>query len=413
MSNVKNSAVSYSRISTIIVVVVCGFTSGLPLSLTASTLQAWLSEFDSVSLTAIGALSLVGLPYTLKWLWAPCLDRFLPSAIGRRRGWMIIAQLGITLGLLGMSLGSEPYWYGIVFFAFFVAFMSATQDIASDAYRIDLLDTKDYGVGATAVQYGYRLAMIVSGGFAIIMSDLIGWAWTYRSMAALMMMNAWFTYKMPEPFVSYARPKSISSAYWGPIRHFLSRHACMLWLALVILYKFTDAFGLSLNTVFLLRGLAYSKLEVGASMKMTSIFGALLGSAGAAVAMQRWSLYRCLWVFGLLQGIAHLGFAYHAWIGGHHLYLMISVVFLEFFMSGMGSVAFVALLMRLCHKRFAAAQFALLTSVASLGRVFTGYFAGSFAEAYGWVAFYMLAVVVALPSLALLYALREDKIFKN
>ena len=160
----------------IMVVVLCGFASGLPLSLTASTMQAWLSEFESLSLTTIGALSLIGLPYTLKWLWAPYLDRFLPTFIGRRRAWMVMAQLGIALGLMGMSLGSEQVYYCIIVCAFFVALMSATQDIASDAYRIDLLDKQDYGVGATAVQYGYRLAMIVSGGFAIIMSDWIGWA---------------------------------------------------------------------------------------------------------------------------------------------------------------------------------------------------------------------------------------------
>lgn len=403
----------YHHIPVVMVVVACGFASGLPLSLTASTLQAWFSEFDSVNLSAMGALSLIGLPYTLKWLWAPCIDRYLPLAIGRRRGWMVVAQFGVALGLWLMSLGSEVTCHWIAFAALAVAFFSATQDIAADAYRIDYLDPHDYGLGATAVQYGYRLAMMVSGGFAIIMSDWIGWAWTYRSMALLMAIMAWVTTKMPEPKVVYAPPRSLKMAFWGPVRHFLKRHAVVLWLALVVLYKFTDAFGLSLNTAFLLRGLAYSKLEVGASMKLTSIAGTLLGSVVAAMAMRQLSLYRSLWLFGVLQGLAHLGFAYHAWIGGHHLSLMVGMVFVEFFMSGMGSVAFIALLMRLCHKRFAAAQFALLTSIAALGRVLTGYFAGSFAESYGWVMFYMMAMGLAIPSLLLLYRLRRDKIFQN
>ena len=396
-----------------LVVAFAGFASGLPLCLTSSTLQAWLSDFDSVSLRGIGALSLLGLPYTLKWAWAPVLDRFSPKGLGRRRGWMVMSQLGVALGLLVMSFGSSESISFIVLAGFWVAFCSATQDIAADAYRIDLLPKNDYALGATSAQYGYRSAMMVSGGLAIMMSDWLGWGWTYRWMAALMMLMALFTMRAPNPSCPFRPPASLHKAFWAPIRYFAKRKSWGMWLALVVLYKFTDAFGLSLNTAFLLRGLAYTKVEVGASMKMTSLIGTLLGAGVATYWMSRVSLYRSLVVFALLQSLAHFGFAYHAWIGGHHITLMVAVIFIEFFMSGMGSVAFVAMLMRLCHKRYAAAQFALLSSIAALGRVLTGYVAGDIAETYGWVNFYCVAVLLGLPSLWLLFQLKDDKMFKN
>jgi MFS transporter, PAT family, beta-lactamase induction signal transducer AmpG len=390
-----------------------GVASGLPLALTSGTLQAWYSDFPEIDLVAIGSLSLVGLPYALKWLWAPVMDRFIPPWLGRRRGWIFLMQGGLIIGLVVMANlnpGSHPLWLAGV--ALCVAWCSASQDIAIDAYRTDLLQPDERGIGIGVSLYGYRLAMLISGGLAIMLASFISWHMTYWLMALVVLLTMVATWFAPEPALDFHRPASLRKAIVGPVRAFFRKRMAWALLLLMVLYKLTDAFGLALNTTFLLRGVGFSKIEVGSIYKVVAIAASLIGTVAAAYIMKYWRLYRCLLVFGICQALANLAFAWLAAVG-HNIPVMIFAVWVEYFFSSLGTVAFVAFLMALCHRRYTATQFALFTAVSALGRVVIGPLAGGVAFSFGWVNFYLLAVVMAMPGLGLLWYLRGNVLWKK
>jgi len=383
-----------------------GFASGLPLALTAGTLQAWLTV-TGVDLRTIGIVTLVGLPYTLKFLWSPLMDRFVPPWLGRRRGWMIATQLGLIAGIAAMAVSApaDAIWTLSVL-AIAVAFLSASQDIAFDAYRADVLLAPERGIGAGVSVIGYRIAMLISGAVALILSDHIGWQSTYVLMAGLMSIGVATTLFSPEPSSAITPPRTLSEAMWGPIREFFSRSPAVGLLLLIILYKVGDAFAGTLTTAFLIRGVGFSPTEVGVVNKGMGLLATLLGALAGGALMVRMGLFRALLLFGSLQAVSNLSFMVLAWTGKSYL-VMVSAVAFENLSGGMGTAAFVALLMSLCDHRYTATQFALLSALAALGRVFVGPPSGYLVETVGWVVFFFITFLAALPGLGLLWRLRD------
>ena len=383
-----------------------GFASGLPLALTAGTLQAWLTV-TGVDLRTIGIVTLVGLPYTLKFLWSPLMDRFVPPWLGRRRGWMIATQLALIAGIAAMAVtGPADAIWALSVLAIAVAFLSASQDIAFDAYRADVLLAPERGIGAGVSVIGYRIAMLISGAVALILSDHIGWQSTYLLMAGLMFIGVATTLFSPEPSSAITPPRTLSEAVWGPIREFFSRSPALGLLLLIILYKLGDAFAGTLTTAFLIRGVGFSPTEVGVVNKGMGLLATLLGALAGGALMVRMGLFRALLLFGSLQAVSNLSFMVLAWTGKSYL-VMVSAVAFENLSGGMGTAAFVALLMSLCDHRYTATQFALLSALAALGRVFVGPPSGYLVETVGWVVFFFITFLAALPGLGLLWRLRD------
>ncbi len=386
-----------------------GFASGLPLALTGGTLQAW-ATVEQVSLQDIGFLTLVGTAYTLKFLWAPLVDRYAPPMLGRRRGWMLVMQVLLALGMMAMGLLSPARsLVPLALVAVCVAFFSATQDIAFDAYRSDVLQKTERGAGAALSVLGYRLAMLVSGGLALILADQwLGWGHMYMLMGVLMLITSFATLCAPEPEVPALSPCSLSQAVVEPFKEFFSRPEAVTVLALIVLYKLGDAFAGALSTTFLIRAAGFTATEVGTVNKLLGLAATIIGALAGGSLMARLGLYRSLMLFGLLQGVSNLGFWLIS-VAPHSIVLMAVAVGLENLCGGMGTAAFVALLMGLCNRQFSATQFALLSALSAVGRTYlAGPLTPPLVEYAGWPAFFMLTVLIALPGLLLLYWRRRD-----
>lgn len=384
-----------------------GFASGLPLALTSGTLQAWLTV-TGLDLRTIGLFSLVGLPYTLKFLWSPVLDRFTPPWLGRRRGWMVLTQAGLVAGLLAMaSTGPEPFPWFLAVLAVLVAFTSASQDIVYDAYRTDLLRPAERGLGAAVSVTGYRVGMLMAGAVALILAERIGWRETYIVMAVLMVAGLATTLVSPEPSAQVTAPRTLADAVWGPIREFFSRSHAVSLLCLIVLYKIGDAFAGSLTTAFFIRGVGFSPTEVGVVNKGVGLAATIFGALAGGAFMTRLGLFRALLMFGLLQAFSNLGFMGLAWVGKDYG-LMVGAVLVENLSGGMGTAAFVALMMSMCDHRFTATQYALLSAMSALGRVFVGPPSGMLVEQVGWVTFFLLSTIAAVPGLLLLWHLKPQ-----
>jgi PAT family beta-lactamase induction signal transducer AmpG len=381
-----------------------GFASGLPLALTAGTLQAWLTVVG-LDLKTIGIFTLVGLPYTLKFLWAPLMDRLVPPWLGRRRGWMLVMQLCVAVGLAAMALtgpGRHPEILGIL--ALVVAFLSASLDIVLDAYRTDVLLRPERGFGAALWVNGYRCALLLASAGALLLADHIGWQNTYLLLAALMAAGVITIFVSPEPPKPSATPASLAEAIGGPLKEFFARPGVVGLLALIVLYKVGDAVAASLQTAFLIGGMGFSVSEVG-YVKGLGIGATLIGALVGGVAMAKLGMVRSLLLFGLLQAVSNLGFMWLAWMGKSYAALTTSIL-VENVTGGMGTVAFVALIMTLCDHRYTATQFALLSSLEALGRVFSGRPSAELVEMVGWAQFFFWSFVVALPGIWLVWALR-------
>ncbi len=389
----------------IFAVALLGFASGLPLALGAGTLQSWLAS-AAVDIRTIGIFALAGLPYLLKPLWAPLLDRYALPRLGRRRGWLLITQLVIVVILIAMA-GCSPQTslrlLGVLALA--LAFCSASQDIVFDAYRTELLTVTERGPGAATSVLFYRLAMLVSGALALILADRIGWRPTYLLMAGLMALIMLVTLLAPEPQAA-GQPRSLPEAVIAPLKEFLGRPQALIFLLLIVLYKLGDAAAGSLSSAFLISGVGFTPGEVGAINKglglMATLAGALLGGG----LLTRLRLYRALWLFGVLQALTNLLFMALA-LAGHSYGLLLLTVAGENLAGGMGTVAFVALLMALCDRRYTAAQYALLSALAALGRILLGPIAGYVVVLWGWSNFFLLTFVIALPGLGVLWYLRQ------
>ncbi len=415
-SQPSGSRAAYAAIFTerrVAFMLLLGFSSGLPLALTTGTLQAW-ATVEGLDLKTISFLTLTGSAYTLKFLWAPFMDRFVPplfrARLGRRRGWMLVTQLLLVASIALMGTQSpKNAILALALIAVVVAFCSASQDIAFDAYRTDVLRKEERGAGAAVSVLGYRLAMLVSGGLALVIADsFLGWQAMYWLMAALMLIGIIATWFAPEPEVIVQPPRTLDEAVIGPLKDFFSRDGAILALVLIVLYKLGDAFAGSLTTAFLIRGVGFSATEVGAINKILGLIATIAGALAGGALMTRLSLYGALMLFGLLQAVTNFGFWFLA-VTPKAYWSMATVVGLENLCGGMGTAAFVAFLMTLCRVRYSATQFALLSALAAVGRTYlAGPLSGVMVESFGWANFFIVTVLIALPGLALLWLQRKS-----
>ncbi|MCU6669156.1 muropeptide MFS transporter AmpG [Enterobacteriaceae bacterium H4N4] len=389
------------------ILLILGFASGLPLALTSGTLQAWMTV-ENIDLKTIGFFSLVGQAYVFKFLWSPMMDRYTPPFLGRRRGWLLITQGLLLLSVAAMGFlepTSQLRWMAAL--AVVIAFCSASQDIVFDAWKTDVLSAEERGTGAAISVLGYRLGMLVSGGLALWLADrYLGWQGMYWLMAVLLIPCMIATLLAPEPSDVIPVPRSLEQAVAEPLRDFFGRNNAWLILLLIVLYKLGDAFAMSLTTTFLIRGVGFDAGEVGVVNKSLGLIATIVGALYGGVLMQRLSLFRALLIFGILQGISNAGYWLLA-ITDKQMFSMAAAVFFENLCGGMGTAAFVALLMTLCNKSFSATQFALLSALSAVGRVYVGPIAGWFVEAHGWPTFYLFSVFAAVPGLVLLLICRQ------
>jgi PAT family beta-lactamase induction signal transducer AmpG len=380
-----------------------GFSSGLPLYVSSSMLQAWLTE-SGVGLHDIGLLNLTGLPYAWKFLWAPLLDRYRLPWLGRRRGWALCMQLVLccciaAFGLLdpARSVASVAALAGAV------ALFGATQDIALDAYRRELLPDHELGLGTACHVNAYRLAGFVPGSLALILADHLPWSTVYPIVAAFMLLGIVTSLLAPESNVGVRAPTTFREAVIGPFREFFSREdhtLAVLTLLFMLLYKLGDAMALSLLTPFYLK-VGFSKTVIGTVAKGVGLPAVLLGLTLGGLAIARHGINRCLWLFGLLQVGSTLGFIVLA-RGGPNVWLLGTVVSCEYLASGLSTAAFVAFLSRATDRRFTATQYALFSSLTALPRTLASATSGYLIEAVGYEWFFFSCALFALPGLLLL-----------
>ena len=381
-----------------------GFASGLPLALTGATLQVWLTR-AGVSLEDVGSFALVGIAYNLKFLWSPLLDRValpvLSARLGQRRSWLVV--IGLLLAAAVAALGrADPTvdpWHTALL-AVIVAFLSASQDIVIDAYRIELLTKEEQAAGAAATQWGYRLGMIASGAFALSLAQHFGWPQSYLAMAALAGVGVVTALVSPEP--EHPRPPIESffrTAVVAPLREFLTRPAAWQLLAFILVYRLGDALSGVMSSPFYVK-LGFTNDEIAGVAKVFGVIASMTGIAAGGAFAFRLGVSRALVAAGVIHALGNLAFMAQAY-AGHDLRALMFTIFVENFTGGLVSAAFVGYLSTLCHPSFTATQFALFTSLTAVPRTFLGRPAGWLAAQLGWPAFFALAFVAALPGIAL------------
>lgn len=384
-------------------ILLLGFSSGLPLFLTSTTLQAWMTK-EGVSLASIGLFSLVALPYSLKFLWSPLLDRYVPPFMGRRRGWLVITQIALILAISGMFFQQPKQALQLLAVnAIAIAFFSASQDIAFDAYRTDVLDEPEMGAGAAITVLGYRLALVITGSLALVLADQVPWPVVYLFMAGLMLIGLVSTFFAPEPIKPVHAPESLVDAVVLPFRDFFQGHGIslgVLSLLFITLYKFGDAVLNNMSTPFLLKT-GFSQTDLGVIRGGMGIVATLVGTLVGGSLMTKLGIYKSLWVFGALQCLSNVGYLAIAFAGKNYDLLVLSIN-IENFCGGMGTAAYVAYLMSLCNPSFTATQYALLSSLMAVSRDILIAPAGKVAEMTGWTNFMILSIVAAIPGLLLL-----------
>ncbi|TAN46269.1 MAG: MFS transporter [Rhodospirillales bacterium] len=393
----------------ILAVLFLGFSSGLPLALTGQTLMAWLTE-SQVDLTTIGLFALVGLPYSTKFFWAPLIDRMsLPvlGRLGRRKSWGLLVQA--VLAMLLLALGSidparEPVSFALL--ALLIAFASASQDIVIDAFRVEILDENQYGAGAAAVQFGYRVGMLVSGAGALFLADqLNSWQEVYAVMAALMGVGAATLLLNKEPSVNAAPAAGnwIADTILAPFADLLKRLGWQVLavFAFIVLYKLGDAMAGMLSTTFYLK-MGFAKTEIAEISKLFGFGATILGTFLGGVGVARFGIGKSLAAFGLFQMLSNLMYAWMA-TRGHDIPALYATIGIENLAGGLGSAAFVAYLSRLCNLSFTGTQYALLSSPAALGRTLFASSSGWLVAQMGWVDYFLLTTAAALPGLVLLF----------
>lgn len=384
-----------------LVLVLLGFASGLPLFLTGSTLKGWMTD-EKLSLGTIGLFSFVSLPYSLKVFWAPLLDRYAMPALGRRRGWMLAMQAGMALALFWLSR-SEPRLdlQRVVLLALGVALTSATFDIAVDAWRAEALDQKLLGLGNSVHIAAYRVAMLVSGGLAFIVADKVGWRATYAFMAGLTCLGMIGTWLAEDTDRVAQAPRTLRQAVAGPLQDLLRRRGIFLLLAFAVFYKLGDWLAESMTVPFLMRGMGFTKTEIGTVQKTTAMIAIILGGLIGGWMLTRLSLRKALWVCGFVQMGSVLGFWVISLLG-RHLPLLVAANALENLAYGMGGSAFAALLMGSCNRSYTGTQYALFSALMALPRTLFSGFTGFAAARVGWTLYFPLCAAAAVPGLLLL-----------
>lgn len=384
-----------------LVAAMMGFASGLPLLLTGSVLQAWMKE-DGVDLSTIGLFALVGLPYTLKFLWAPLMDRFTPALLGRRRGWLLLMQLALIGSLLVLAASSPAASpLGVALAALLVTFFSASQDIVIDAYRREALSDDEQGLGASLYVNGYRVGMLLASGGGLIMADFMPFPQVYMVMAGIMLVGVVTTLLAPEPGVAEGTPTTLLEAVVHPFVEYFQRRDAVLILLFILLYKIGDTMASQMTIPFYL-DIGFSKTEIGAVVKLFGFWATILGGLVGGILILRLGIFRSLWGFGILQGASTAGFALLAMIGPS-LPGLAAVIAFENFSGGLGTAAYVAFMASLTNKRFTATQYALLSSLMGVPRVIASAPTGFMVEWMGWISFFLFCALIAIPGLMLLW----------
>ena len=396
-----------------VVAFLMGFSCGLPLLLTWGVLQAWLKE-EGVDLTVIGMITLVQIPYTWKFIWAPVLDRFTLPWLGRRRGWLLIAQLALMGAIVALAF-SDPlnHFRGLIMSALLVAFFSATQDIVVDAYRREDLSDAELGLGSSLYIYGYRLGMLLASGGGLILADHMAFSTVYLIMAAGMLPGIVTTLLTPEPPAEAGTPRSMQEAVLDPLRDYFRRSSALLILIFIVLYKIGDTMASAIATPFYL-DIGFTKTQVGAVVKVFGSGATLAGAFLGGVVLLRLGIGRSLWLFGILQAVSTAGFAVLARIGPSVAGLSAVIAF-ENLSGGMGTAAFVAFMASITNKKFTATQYALLTSLMGIPRAFATAPSGFLAKLLGWEAFFIVCTLLAIPGLLVLikFAPWHRKVVEN
>jgi PAT family beta-lactamase induction signal transducer AmpG len=362
---------------------------------------------SGVDLGTIGLFALVGLPYTLKFLWAPVLDRFtLFTALGRRRGWMVSVQVVLAAAVAALGqVNPRASALGVAVAALVVTFLSASQDIVIDAYRRESLADEEQGLGASVFVYGYRAGMLVASGGGLILADVVPFSWVYLGMAVATLAGVIPTLLAQEPPVAAGTPRSLREAVLEPFWDYFSRRDAWLILLFIVLYKIGDVMAAHMTTPFY-QALGFTKTEIGAVVKLFGFSGMALGGFLGGILILRWGIFNSLWRFGVLQMLSILGFVVLGWTGPRVSVLAVVIV-LENVAFGMGTSAYVAFMASLTNKKFTATQYALLSSLMGIPRVVLSAPTGYLAQWLGWQAFFLLCAAMALPGLVLLARFRS------
>ncbi len=412
-----------------------GFVSGVPLLLTITLLQAWLTD-EGISKSTIGLFALVGLPYSLKFIWAPLFDHFTVSRLGRRRGWLLIIQILLIASIIILGM-SDPAMnpFNVAVLATLVAFSSASQDIVIDAYRRESLTDEEQTIGASAYVLGYRIGALAAGAGGLILADYMTYQMVYAFMSAIMIYGVFITLIAEEP-KNYYEPSNFMSAIYNPFVEFFNRYVSIniasdrltnlknrskisrrnimsntliipiLILLFILLYKIGDTMAHSLSTNFYL-DIGFSKSEIGTVVKFFGLFATLIGAFIGGLLSLKIGLYRSLMIFGIFQAIATLGFSILAYFG-NSLYLLMIVISLENLAAGMGYTAYLAFIANMTNKRFTATQFALMTALMSLPRTLFSGMSGYLVEMLDWELYFIFCSLIAFPALIILIKLRRS-----
>ena len=419
-------------------ILLLGVASGLPYALMDDAFRGWMTKAQ-LDLRTIGWFSLVSLPYSLKFLWSPFLDRFAPPHLGRRRGWIVIGQLGLMVAIASLAVqmsaiaqGPSPtptlVLQGVALIALVITFLSATQDIAIDAYRTDVLEEREMGAGAATYVLGYRIAILMTGAMAFILADRITWPWVYGIMAGLMGLGVLISLWAPEPIRAVHPPDSLEQAVVLPFVEFFNRmggQRAIAVLLFILLYKLGDNLTAKMAIPFLGdQGLGFSDTDIGAIRQGLGLVATIVGTLAGGAALSQLGINRSLWIFGGLQALSNLGYLILAIVGKNYL-VMVLAINVENFCAGLGTAGFVGFLMSLCNPRFSATQFALLSSLMAVGRdLIAGPASGEIAQRLqqfvqnnpslaampalggatqqGWPLFFLITLIAALPGLLLL-----------
>jgi PAT family beta-lactamase induction signal transducer AmpG len=393
-----------------LICVMLGFTSGLPLFMLYNLMSAWLKA-EQVDLKSIGLFALVGFPYTWKFIWSPLMDRFHFPMLGRRRGWMFITQLALLAVIGSMGFFSPTTELPmIVFLAGLSAFLSASQDIVIDAYRRELLYDHEQGSGTALFVNAYKMSTLVPGSLSLILSDFMSWQMVFSITALFMLPGLFTTLLISEPAIYGEPPRTLREAVVEPFREFINRRGwsyALLILAFIFLYKLGDSMATALATPFYI-DLGFSRTQIGLVAKNAGLWASLTGGIIGVVWLEKTGINRGLWIFGALQALAILGFALLAQTGvsapgvAPDTLLLGMVIGMEAFSVGLGTAAFTAFIATTTDERYTATQFALFTSLAAVPRTFFNALTGFIVDQTGWTSFFLICFGLALPGMMLL-----------
>ena len=386
-----------------VVCVFLGFTSGMPLFVLFQLVPAWLRS-SGVDLATIGLFALVSLPYTWKFLWSPLMDRFRPPFLGRRRGWAVVTQIALLLviGALG-HVDPAASLQAVVVLVFLVSLFSASQDIVIDAYRRELLLDDELGTGTAIFINAYRLSSLVPGSLSLILSDHLPWSVVYWVTGAFMAVGVVTSLVIREVSDDALAPRTLREAVIDPFREFFTRGGVATGLAILafmFLYKLGDNMATALATPFYL-DMGFSRTEIGSVAKIAALWASIAGSIIGGVVMLKLTINKALWLFGVVQLLTILGFAWLSVIG-HDLLMLFAVVSAEYLGVGLGTVALTAYIARETSRAFTATQFALFTSLIAVPRTFANASTGFLIEWLGYTEFFLLCTALAVPGMLML-----------